>query len=456
MVIWFLNVKLTMVAWFNLTIWPWSTMVQPWSKHCQTMVDHGSAMFIPQRHINLNVCSHQVIYLTWLTIRSLMICECGTDHGWPWSDHGQNIARPWLTMVWPCSSSRGMLIWMLQHIKYLTTCHWSNGHLIFEYGTDHGWPWSDHGCLILPDHGQPWLTMVRPCSSPRGQCWFEYLHLIYQVFDHDWPDNGHLIFECGTDHGWPWLTMVRSWLPDHGQIMVAWPWSTMVEPWSKHCQTMFTLQRYVDLNVCTSSTWPWSKPCHLIFECGTDHGRPWLPDHGQPWLNHGQNIARPWSTMVWPCSPFRGMLIWMSPHQVFDHDANHVIWFLNVELTMVDHGQTMVAWPWSTMVGNGGHLTWPWSTMVQPWSKHCQTMVNHGHWPWSNHGSTMVDHGLTMFIPQGRSHWDLRLHLNHWYKDHFLSIMYTLWSWLKSYKMRERLQKSNFWVDLIFHGEQLS
>ena len=122
--------------------------------------------------------------------------------------------------------------------------------------------------------------------------------------------------------------------------------------------------------------------------------RPWLPDHGQ-------NIARPWSTMVWPCSPFRGMLIWMSAHQVFDHDANHVIWFLNVELTMVDHGQTMVVWPWSTMVGNGGHLTWPWSTMVQPWSKHCQTMVNHGHWPWSNHGSTMVDHGLTMFILQG-------------------------------------------------------
>ena len=380
-------------------------------------------------------------------------------------DHGQNIARPWLTMVWPCSSSRGMLIWMLQHIKYLTTCHWSNGHLIFEYGTDHGWPWSDHGCLILHDHGQPWLTMVRPCSSPRCQCWFQYLHLIYQVFDHDWPDNGHLIFECGTDHGWPWLTMVRSWLPDHGK------------PWLNHGQTLpdhvhpsevcwfecLHIKYLTMIQTMSFDFWMWNWP--WLPDHGQpwlpDHGQPWLPDHGQPWLNHGQNIAR-------PCSPFRGMLIWMSAHQVLDHDPNHVIWFLNVELTMVDHGQTMVAWPWSTMVepwskhcqtmvDHGLAMftlqryvdlnvctssIWPWCKPCHlifacgtdhgwPWSNHgCLTMVNHGrqwwpfnmtmvnygstmvktlpdhgqpigYWPWSNHGSTMVDHGLTMFIPQG-------------------------------------------------------
>ena len=57
------------------------------------------------------------------------------------------------------------------------------------------------------------------------------------------------------------------------------------------------------------------------------------------------------------------------------------------------------------------------STMVEPWSKHCQTMVNHGRqwWPFNmtmvNHGSTMVktlpgpwstmvtDHGPTMVQP---------------------------------------------------------
>ena len=34
---------------------------------------------------------------------------------------------------------------------------------------------------------------------------------------------------------------------------------------------------------------------HLIFECGADHGQPWLLDHGQPWLlDHGQ----PWLAMV--------------------------------------------------------------------------------------------------------------------------------------------------------------
>ena len=35
---------------------------------------------------------------------------------------------------------------------------------------------------------------------------------------------------------------------------------------------------------------------HLIFECGTVELT--MVNHGQPWFNHGQNIARPWSTMV--------------------------------------------------------------------------------------------------------------------------------------------------------------
>ena len=72
----------------------------------------------------------------------------------------------------------------------------------------------------LPDHSQPWsLTMVQPCSSPRGvDLNVRYLTMI---------DHGHLIFEFGTDHGcltivnhgWQWwplnLTMVKT-LPDYG------------------------------------------------------------------------------------------------------------------------------------------------------------------------------------------------------------------------------------------------
>ena len=321
MVIWFLNVKLTMVAWFNLTIWPWSTMVQPWSKHCQTMVDHGSAMFIPQRHINLNVSSRQVIYLTWLTIRSLMICECGTDygqtmvktlpdHGWPWFGHVHPPEVCWFeclstSRIWPHVIDL-MVIWFLN--MELTMVAWYYLTMV-----NHGWPWFGH--VHPPEVSVDLNTCIR------------YLTMIDLII---------VIWFLNVE-----LTMV-----DHGQTMVAWPWSTMVEPWSKHCQTMFTLQRYVDLNICTSSIWPWFKPCHLIFECGTDHGWPWS-DHGcLTMVNHG----RQW----WPFN-----------------------------MTMVNHGSTMV----KTLPDHG-----------QPWSL---TMVNHGHWPWSNHGSTMVDHGLTMFIPQG-------------------------------------------------------
>ena len=47
-------------------------------------------------------------------------------------------------------------------------------------------------------------------------------------------------------------------------------------------------------------------------------------------------------------------------------------------LTMVNFdGQTqnqMMVRPWS----DGQTVTGAWSNMVQPWSKHCQTMVNHG------------------------------------------------------------------------------
>ena len=47
-----------------------------------------------------------------------------------------------------------------------------HGHLILECGTDHGQTMVARYNLTmvktLPDHGQPWLTMVRPCSSPRG------------------------------------------------------------------------------------------------------------------------------------------------------------------------------------------------------------------------------------------------------------------------------------------------
>ena len=217
MVIWFLNVKLTMVAWFNLTIWPWSTMVQPWSKHCQTLVDHGSAMFIPQRHINLNVCSHQAIYLTWLTIRSLMICECGTDHG--------------QTMI-----------------------------------------------KTLPDHGWPWFGHVYPPEV----CWFECLSTL-----RIWP---HVI-----DLMVIWFLNMELTMVDHGQTMVAWYYLTMV-----------------------------------------NHGWPWFGHVHPPEVSVDLNTCIRYLTMI---------------------DLIMVIWFLNVELTMVDHGQTM----------------------VRPWSDHgCLTMVNHG------------------------------------------------------------------------------
>ena len=55
----------------------------------------------------------------------------------------------------------------------------------------------NHGSTMIKtllDHGQPWLTMVQPCSSPRGvdlNVWTSGIM----------SDHGHLVFECGTDHG---------------------------------------------------------------------------------------------------------------------------------------------------------------------------------------------------------------------------------------------------------------
>ena len=357
MVIWFLNVELTMVAWFNLTIWPWSAMVQPWSKHCQTIVNHGWQCSSPRdvliwmsaHQVFQTIIDHQVIWF--LNVELTMVAWINltmVNHG---STMVKTLPRPWSTMVQPCSSPRGVLIWMSAHQVF--DHDWPSGHSIFECGTDHGWPWSDHGQTMvawynltmvnhgstmvktLPDHGQPWLTMVRPCSSRRGVLIWMSAH---QVFDHDWPWS----FDFWM-WNWPWLTMVRPWLPD-----ITWPWSTMVQPWSKHCQTMvnhgsamFIPQRYVDLNVDKSGIWPWFRPCHLISECGTDHGWPWS-DHGcLTMVNHG----RQW-------------------------------WLFN--RTMVNHGSTMV----KTLPDHGQ----PWSlTMVQPWSL---TMVQ----PWFNHGWSWSDH----------------------------------------------------------------
>ena len=177
------------------------------------MVDHGSAMFIPQRRINLNVCTSGI--WPWLTIRSFDF--------WMWN-------WPWLTMV-----------------------AWYNLTMV------------NHGSTMvktLPDHGQPWLTMVRPCSSSRGVLIWMSAH---QVFYHDWPWS----FDFWM-WNWPWLTMVRPWLPD-----ITWPWSkhcqTMVNhgwPWFGHVHPLkvcwFECQHIRYLTMIDHG--------HLIFECGTDHG----------------------------------------------------------------------------------------------------------------------------------------------------------------------------------------
>ena len=132
------------------------------------------------------------------------------------------------------------------------------------------------------------------------------------------------------------------------------------------------------------------KPSSNI-PCGMNMVRPWSTI-AEPWLDHGQ---WPWLTMVWQC---------------FDHvwtmvDHGHVKW--PPLLTMADHGQATMVWPWSTMVSSTfkNQMTWSeswsntWCADIQISTplgdEHGRTMVDHG-WPWSGNVLTMIEPWLTM------------------------------------------------------------
>ena len=124
-----------------------------------------------------------------------------------------------------------------------------------------------------------------------------------------------IVCTSGIDHAWSLSFYFKMWNWQR-LIMVAWPWSTMVQPWSNIAR-------------------PWST---MVI----DHGSATLILRGIDW-NAWTSGIRPWLTMV----------IWFSE---------------NVELTMVDHGQTMVAWFNLTMVNHGSTMVKTLSDNGQPWS----------------------------------------------------------------------------------------
>ena len=172
---------------------------------------------------------------------------------------------------------------------------------------------------------------------------FIFIQVLYKIWALDkYPLND--LF--GAD--WPWIDLV---------ILFKNVGTDMVQPCSSPRGTLILM----------SGIWPWLTWWSFDFWM---RNWPWLldltwpSDHGQPWFNHGQQHCQTMVNHGWPCSSPRGVLIWMSAHQVFRTMIDHqVIWFLNVELTMV-------AWINLTMVNHGSAMVKTLPDHGRPWFSH--------------------------------------------------------------------------------------